>query len=202
MERLMLPFLVTCLLYSGSASLLVLDYPISLYHADSRLSTVLWLRPAYCLYEQWTRETLDPSQASHWTATLLVEAKAEGSNSTYKIGQRFPVPRCSPVVDDTAAYGMGPTLVCLNDSCTKPVLPGHGYSVRFVLYNQAQCRLAATKWSQLFHTRDLPRSFRSIETDFRGASGGRVAVIVLLSITVFILLAGVWFAISNNNHRS
>ncbi|KAH0626533.1 hypothetical protein JD844_001572, partial [Phrynosoma platyrhinos] len=67
------------------------------------------------------------------------------------------------MMEEPVAYQVGPMLVCLNDSCTKTVLPGHGYSlilfsphldsVRYVLCDQAQTRLAATNWSQPFRTR-------------------------------------------------
>nr|XP_020648486.1 uncharacterized protein LOC110078538 isoform X2 [Pogona vitticeps] len=207
MQWITLLFGVACLIYLGSASLLVLDCPVSLYHEDSRLSTLLWLRPAYCLYEEWTRKAIDPSQATRWTATIEVEVKPAGSNSTYKIGRRFPVPHCSPMMEDPfvleegLAYEMGPTLICFNESCTKAVLPGHGYSVRYVLYNQAQSLLAATNWSQPFQTRDLPLSFRSIDVEFKGASGGLVIIIVLLSITVFVLLGAAWSAMGSRNHH-
>ncbi|XP_072832775.2 uncharacterized protein LOC110078538 isoform X2 [Pogona vitticeps] len=218
MQWVTLLFGVACLIYLGSASLLVLDCPVSLYHEDSRLSTLLWLRPAYCLYEEWTRKAIDPSQATRWTATIEVEVKPAGSNSTYKIGRRFPVPHCSPMMEDPfvleegLAYEMGPTLICFNESCTKAVLPGHGYSVRYVLYNQAQSLLAATNWSQPFQTRGEvgggggssmhpPLSFRSIDVEFKGASGGLVIIIVLLSITVFVLLGAAWSAMGSRNHH-
>ncbi|KAJ7313926.1 hypothetical protein JRQ81_005738 [Phrynocephalus forsythii] len=111
-----------------------LDFPMSLYHANSRLSTLLWLRPAYCLYEEWSRKALDPSQASQGTATIEVQVKPAGSNSPYKMERRFPVPRCSLVMEDPLvpeeglAYEIGPILNCLNDSCTKAILPGRGYN--------------------------------------------------------------------------
>nr|XP_028607779.1 uncharacterized protein LOC114608058 [Podarcis muralis] len=201
MKEAMLLFGINLLLYGRSASLLVLDYPVSLYYPDSRLSTVLWLRPAYCLYEQWTREDLDPSQASRKTATIEVEVKPEGYNHTYKIGRKFPIPYCGPVTEEPLitkdlAYEVGPTLVCLQENCTKAVLPGRGYSARYLLYNQIQTLLAATNWSQPFHTRGLPISFRSMDVAFGGLSGGLVAVIVLLSITVFLLLGAAWLIVA------
>ncbi|XP_053118506.1 Golgi-associated olfactory signaling regulator isoform X2 [Hemicordylus capensis] len=137
-----------------------IDYPVSLYYEDARLSTLIWLRPAYCLYEMWHREALDPSQASQQTTAIEVEVKPEGVNSTYKIARRFPVPYCGPFMDQPLvtkdfAYEMGPTLACLNDTCTKAVLPGRGFSVRYLLYNQAQTLLAATNWSGPFYTRGI-----------------------------------------------
>ncbi|KAJ6654445.1 hypothetical protein lerEdw1_007038 [Lerista edwardsae] len=191
-------FLIACFYHLVFPSY-PLDYPISLFYVDSRLSTLIWFRPAYCLYEQWRKDALDPSQASRKMATIEVEVKPAGVNGTYKILHRFPIPLCGPLLDQdmlgaNLVYEMGPILACLDDTCTKTVLPDHGYSVRYCIYNQAQNLLAVTNWSRPFYTRGMPRSFRSIDVDSRSPSIGLVMVIVLLSITVFFLLTAVWAA--------
>uniref|UniRef100_A0ACB8EVM5 Uncharacterized protein n=1 Tax=Sphaerodactylus townsendi TaxID=933632 RepID=A0ACB8EVM5_9SAUR len=193
-------FIVGLLTPAGSSSLFTLDYPISLYYRDSRLSTVLWFRPAYCLYELWNSDALDSSQATRQTATIEMEVKLAGDNDVYKSPKRFPIPICSPSVYQSLALGdhaceMGPTLACLNDTCTRAVLPGRNYRIRFLLYNQERTLLAATDWSRNFQTRDLPHDFRTMDVDFGGHSVGLVVLTMLISIAVFLLLGATGLAL-------
>lgn len=54
------------------------DYPIALYSGVSCLSTTLRLRPAFCLYEQWLRASVDPSEAPRGSATIEVQVQPTG----------------------------------------------------------------------------------------------------------------------------
>ncbi|KAL8176825.1 UNVERIFIED_CONTAM: hypothetical protein K2H54_039128 [Gekko kuhli] len=179
---------------------MVKDYPISLYYRDSRLSSVLWFRPPYCLYELWATETLDSSQATRQTATIEIQVKLAGDKGVYKATQRFPIPICSPTVAQSLALGdhayeIGPALACLNDTCIRAVLPGRKYSVKFLLYNQEQAVLATTGWSRHFRTRDMPHDFRTMDTDFGSHSTEMVVITALTSTAVFLLLAAAGLAL-------
>ncbi|XP_044844137.1 uncharacterized protein LOC123349914 [Mauremys mutica] len=178
----------------GAALLPPLDYPVRLYSESSRLSTVLRLCPAYCLYERWRQASVDPGQAPRASARIQVHVQPSGDNATYMVPQGFPVPPCSPLFEEPPhprefAYDVGPGLACLNDTCTRDLLPGRSYRVRFALYGQAVTPVAVTNWSRPFETRGLPRSFRALEPGPGGHSGGRVIVTVLLSVSVLLLLA-------------
>ncbi|XP_019406648.1 PREDICTED: uncharacterized protein LOC109320828 [Crocodylus porosus] len=177
----------------GVASLPCLDYPIALYSGVSCLSTALRLRPAFCLYEQWLQASVDPSEAPRASATIEVQVQPTGDNATYKVPCKFPVPPCSPLHQEPMApreftYNMGPSLECLNDTCSLGVLPGRSYRVRYVLYNHAMAQVAITNWSQPFETRGLPQSFYDIDPSPGEHSGGMVVLTVLLSLSVVLLL--------------
>ncbi|XP_075773627.1 uncharacterized protein LOC142825598 [Pelodiscus sinensis] len=189
--HLLLPFPLW--LGLGAAVLSPLDYPVSLYSEASRLSTILRLRPAYCLYERWRQASVDPSQVPRASATIQVHVQPAGDNATYKVPQGFPVPPCSPLFEEPPspwvfAYDVGPGLACLNDTCTRDVLPGRSYRVRFALSSLAGSPVAVTNWSRPFETRGLPRSFRTLDPSPGGRSGGMVLITVLLSVSVLLLL--------------
>nr|XP_033816024.1 Golgi-associated olfactory signaling regulator isoform X2 [Geotrypetes seraphini] len=166
------------------------DYPISLYSRDSYLSTLLWLRPAYCFYEKWLMDAVDPGQADKSTAAIEVQIKLADDNETYKLPQSYQVPPCSPIFQEPSAvlqfaYQMGPSIMWLNDSLVRSVLPGHSYRVRYVLYNQAKEQVAASNWSQSFQTRDSamgqwPGMTGKVLALFLGAAGVLVCLLLLI----------------------
>ncbi|XP_067408388.1 uncharacterized protein [Emydura macquarii macquarii] len=184
----------------GLASLPPLDYPVRLYSEASRLATVLRLRPPYCFYERWRQDTVDPSQAPRASARIGVHVWPSGDNATYKVPQVYPVPPCSPLFEEPPhppkfAYDVGPGLACLDDTCTRDLLPGRRYRVRFVLHSRAVPQVAVTNWSRPFETRGLPQSFRTMDPSPGGHSGGMVVVTVLLSLSVLLLLAAMGLAV-------
>ncbi|CAM5131230.1 unnamed protein product [Natator depressus] len=184
----------------GAATPPPLDFSVRLYSESSRLSTVLRVRPAFCLYERWRQVTVDPSRAPRASATIQVHVQPSGENATYKVPQGFPVPPCSPLFEEPPlprefAYDVGPGLACLNDTCTRDLLPGRSYRVRFALYGRAVTPVTVTNWSRPLETRGLPRSFRAMEPGPGGHSGGMVVVTVLLSVSVLLLLAAMGLAV-------
>ncbi|XP_060111291.1 uncharacterized protein LOC132583683 isoform X2 [Heteronotia binoei] len=199
-EVVVLLFCVGLLVPLESSSLLALDYPISLYHRDSLLSTVLWFRPPYCLYELWYDKTLDHSLATWQTATIEMQVKLEGDDSVYKATQRFPIPICSPTMVQSLDLGdhaceMGPSLACLNDTCMRAVLPGRMYRIRYLLCNKDHSVLAVAGWSKDFRTRDMPHDFRTMDVDFGKHSTGMVLITALATITMFLLLGAAGLAL-------
>ncbi|XP_030053799.1 uroplakin-2 [Microcaecilia unicolor] len=201
----------TCLLFIVSLvcfscdNLQIVDFPVSLYSRDSRLSTLLWLRPAYCFYEKWLMDAVDPTQVDRSTAAIEVQVKLADDNETYKLPQTYQVPSCSPIFQEPPsvlqfAYQMGPSIMWLNDSLVRNVLPGHSYRVRYVLYNQAKEQVVASNWSESFQTRDLPPSSRDMKPSLEGHSGGMVVITVLLSTSMFLLLIGLGLALGFGHH--
>ncbi|XP_029441198.1 uroplakin-2-like [Rhinatrema bivittatum] len=196
---------VGCLGWFFCENVELVDYPVTLYARDSRLSTLLWLRPAYCFYEKWLMDTVDPSQMDRRTAAIEVQVRLAGDNETYKLPQSYQVPPCSPMFQEPAAvlefaYQMGPSIVSLNDSLVRSVLPGYSYRVRYVLYNRAKAQMAASNWSQSFQTRDMPQSGRDMKPTLEGRSGGMVVITVLLSIAMSLLLLGLGVALGLGHH--
>ncbi|XP_041093645.1 uncharacterized protein LOC121305985 [Polyodon spathula] len=171
----------------------VVDHPITLAFGDwSRHSTFLWLKPAFCLFEEWLGEAVDQTLANRETASIQVEVRREGDNSTYKMPTRFSVPNCDPLIFEPQnvqvfAYQVGPDLNCFDDSCVVQVLPDSKYWVRYALYSDGRELVAATNWSEPLQTKGEPEDHRSLNKPF-GRSGGMVVITVILSVAMCLLL--------------
>ncbi|XP_063292479.1 uroplakin-2-like isoform X1 [Pelobates fuscus] len=175
--------------------MLLPNYEVSQYAGGLQLSTMFYLRPAYCLYEEWTNKVVNPSVAVRETSTITVQVQTDGDNSTYALPSGFIVPQCRPLFADLQstgpdAYSAGPYINTLDKSRVQSILPGHAYKFRFVLLNAAKAEMAYTNWSLPFYTRDLPQSPSDMYVSLTGRSGGMVVITVLLSIAMFILLVG------------
>nr|XP_033816025.1 Golgi-associated olfactory signaling regulator isoform X3 [Geotrypetes seraphini] len=135
-------------------------------------------------------DAVDPGQADKSTAAIEVQIKLADDNETYKLPQSYQVPPCSPIFQEPSAvlqfaYQMGPSIMWLNDSLVRSVLPGHSYRVRYVLYNQAKEQVAASNWSQSFQTRDSamgqwPGMTGKVLALFLGAAGVLVCLLLLI----------------------
>ncbi|KAE8593840.1 hypothetical protein XENTR_v10019343 [Xenopus tropicalis] len=171
------------------------NYKISLYNNSLRLSTALWLLPAYCLYEEWLFNTVDPSVAVKQKSSILVQVQIPGDNNTYIVPGDYEVPQCRPIFNPLQAtepfvYQVGPNIELANGSSVQTVLPSRSYRIRYVLYNDANTQIAITNWSQPFQTHDIPPAPRDMNLWLQGRSGGMVVITVLLSISMFCLLVG------------
>ncbi|XP_039631750.1 uncharacterized protein LOC120543005 isoform X1 [Polypterus senegalus] len=183
---------------------IVIDYPISLAYGEmSRFSTTLWLKPAFCFYEQWLGQAVDKTVVNRTTATIQIQVLREGDNTTYKLPVLYPVPKCNPVfivplLITDAKYQLGPIINCLNDSCEVQVLPNKKYKVCFMLYNASRTLLASTNWSEPLQTRGVSQDLDLLQlTVFR--SGGMVVITVLLSIAMAILVISLTVAVAMAN---
>ncbi|XP_018081854.1 uroplakin-2-like [Xenopus laevis] len=171
------------------------NYKISLYSDSLRLSTVLWLRPAYCLFEEWQSDAVDLSVAIRKTSSIIVQVQIQGDNSTYIVQGGYVIPQCRPIFNELQAtepfvYQVGPNIELTDGKGVQLVLPNHSYKVRYVLYNAANTQIAFTNWSQPFQTRDIPTAPQDMNARLQGRSGGMVVITVLLSISMFCLLVG------------
>ncbi|XP_075459321.1 uroplakin-2-like [Ascaphus truei] len=97
-------------------------------------------------------------------------------------------------------YQVGPNIDTLNGSRVQGILPGRSYRIRYMLYNAAKIQIAYTNWSEPFQTRDMPQSSREMKSGLQGRSGGMVVITVLLSISMFLLLAGLGVSFSAGRH--
>ncbi|KAE8593842.1 hypothetical protein XENTR_v10019343 [Xenopus tropicalis] len=108
------------------------NYKISLYNNSLRLSTALWLLPAYCLYEEWLFNTVDPSVAVKQKSSILVQVQIPGDNNTYIVPGDYEVPQCRPIFNPLQAtepfvYQVGPNIELANGSSVQTVLPSRSY---------------------------------------------------------------------------
>ncbi|XP_072283294.1 uroplakin-2-like [Pyxicephalus adspersus] len=170
-------------------------FQIFLFSEDQILSTVIWLQPPFCLYEEWMMKTIDPSVATRNSSSIQVEVQIKEQNETFVVPEMFSVPQCKTLFGEsppTEAYvfQVGPNLNDQSNTKVTRILPGVVYIVRYVLYNNAT-KLAQTNWSQPFKTRDLLQSPREMLASLQGRSGGMVVITVLLSISMFLLLVGI-----------
>ncbi|XP_075135141.1 uroplakin-2-like [Leptodactylus fuscus] len=189
-------FVVTARCADSEPSPLLLDnYEISLFSKDRILSSVIWLKPPYCMYEAWMLQALDTSVAPRSTSLIEVQVQIMGINETYVVPDRFNMPQCRTMFADPSpaeqyVFQVGPDISNLKGDQVIKILPGTTYMIRFVLYN-ADKQYAYTNWSQAFKTRDLPPNPREMLAYFQGRSGGMVVITVLLSISIFLLLIGI-----------
>ncbi|KAG8434144.1 hypothetical protein GDO86_012496 [Hymenochirus boettgeri] len=179
------------------------NYTISLYSESLKLSTMLLIRPAYCLYEQWQSKALDLSVADKKTSTIQVQI-TDGNNS-FVVPQNFEVPQCRLQINeqqasDPVVYEIGPDIKLANVKSTQRIIPNQLYRVRFVLINKANNQIAITNWSEPFETNDLPPRSQDINAWLKGRSGGMVVITVLLSIGMFILLVGLAIVLGVKQH--
>ncbi|XP_066453675.1 uroplakin-2-like [Eleutherodactylus coqui] len=188
-------FVTRCVL-SQRKPLLLDEYKISLFSKDRILSTVIWLKPPYCLYEEWMLQALDTSVAPRITSQIEVQVQiTDNSNETYVVPHKFQVPQFSSLFGersptDLYVFQVGPDISNQNANQVIKILPGTAYTIRFILYNDGNKEIAYTNWSQPFKTRDLPPNPREMKASFEGRSGGMVVITVLLSIAMFLLLVG------------
>ncbi|KAM4652867.1 uncharacterized protein O3C94_015072 [Discoglossus pictus] len=172
---------------------LLSKYKISLYSERQKLCTVLWLRPAYCLYEEWMRETLDLTMADRKTSVIQIKVQPAINNGTYIVPQNFTIPPCDPIFQDYEGTGLfvykvGPSIRTIDQSHVMGILPGNNYKIRYVLYNDKGAEMACTNWSEPFKTRDMVPSASDLISYLEGRSGGMIVITVLLSIAMFTLL--------------
>ncbi|KAM8927759.1 uncharacterized protein RCH25_008040 [Pelodytes ibericus] len=190
----------------NSVPILLPDYKISLYSENLKLSTLVWLRPAYCLYEEWMVNAVDTSLAARKTSTISVLVQINDDNNTYVVPTIFKIPQCSPFFANPPGpgdygYAAGPQVQTINDTRVQQILPGHAYRFRFVLKNAANEQMAYSNWSDPFRTLDLPPSPSEMKTTLQGRSGGMVVITVLLSIAMFILLVGLAIIFGTQQQR-
>ncbi|XP_069048043.1 uncharacterized protein [Lepisosteus oculatus] len=166
---------------------------VSLAHGESsRFSSSLWLKPAFCLFEDWLGQAEDKAAADRETAFVQVEVMREGEEDViYKCSSVYPIPQCDPLFSEPdsvrdAPYRLGPELSCLNDTCGTGVLPGQGYRVRYAVYSEGDL-IVATNWSRPLRTRDKEQLIEWISLDF-AHSGGMVVITVLLSLAMLTLV--------------
>ncbi|XP_007909012.1 uroplakin-2 [Callorhinchus milii] len=176
-------------------SQLVVDYDIALFNGEvSRLATLVWLSPAYCLFEKWV-EQRGGELTMRSSASVQVELLRE-DNATFVLPQRYSVPFCndfSPkpaAVSTPLAYQMGPNVACIDGSCIEHVLPGQRFRVRYIIYSVSEEALVTTKWSAPIATRDDPPSYSSIDADTTPRSGAMVVITTVLVVALFLLLLG------------
>ncbi|KAK1152075.1 hypothetical protein AOXY_G31660 [Acipenser oxyrinchus oxyrinchus] len=178
----------------------IIDRPVMLAFGDwSRHSTSLWLKPAFCLFEDWLGEAVDKTLANRETAFIQVEVRRDDDNSTYKMPTRFSIPNCDPLISEPQnvevfAYQLGPDITCINDSCVVQVLPDSKYWVRYALYSEGQELVAATNWSEPLLTKGEPGDHHSLNKPF-GRSGGMVVITVILSVAMCLLLVAMTVAL-------
>ncbi|XP_063798965.1 Golgi-associated olfactory signaling regulator isoform X1 [Pseudophryne corroboree] len=134
------------------------DYKIDIFSENTVLSTVIWLKPAYCLYENWMLQALNPSVAVRKTSLIEIQIKVAGYNDSYIVPDQFSVPQCMSVFGEPSltadyVYQVGPNIQNLNGSQIRKILPGTTYTIRYVLYNADGIQVAYTNWSQPIKTR-------------------------------------------------
>ncbi|XP_075046781.1 uroplakin-2-like [Mixophyes fleayi] len=178
-----------------SQPFLLEHYKIELFSENIILSTVIWLLPAYCLYEQWVYQALEQSVAVRKTSLIEIQIKIAGYNETYVVPDKFSIPQCrsvfgEPPLTEDYVYQVGPDIQNLDASQVLKILPGTIYTIRYVLYNAAGSQIAYTNWSKPFKTRDLLLNPRDMSASLQGRSGGMVVITVILSISMFVLLVG------------
>ncbi|XP_051899266.1 uncharacterized protein LOC127585665 isoform X2 [Pristis pectinata] len=150
-------------------SQLVVDYSIVPYSGDlSRLATLVWLRPAHCLFETWAAQRSDWMVSPHSSISIVVD-----------------------ILREEAAYQMGPRIVCKNGSCIEEVLPGQAFRIRYILQDMSGKSLIQTRWSDSILTRNDPPSYLSIQVwDAGMRSGNMIVITVLLTTALLILVVG------------
>ncbi|XP_068098309.1 uncharacterized protein [Hyperolius riggenbachi] len=168
-------------------------YQIQLLSKDLILSSVIWLQPPGCLYEEWMKATVAHT-ATRQNSSIQVQVQTAAWNTTYAVPNKLKVPQCvSPLGElppsEYSVLQVGPDLIDLNDTQVRNILPGTAYTIRYVLYENITI-LASTNWSQPFTTRGLVKSPREMYDYLEGRSGGMVVITVLLSISMFMLLVG------------
>ncbi|XP_051899265.1 uncharacterized protein LOC127585665 isoform X1 [Pristis pectinata] len=175
-------------------SQLVVDYSIVPYSGDlSRLATLVWLRPAHCLFETWAAQRSDWMVSPHSSISIVVDILREVDNGTFALPHKYPVPRCNYFSSESpeAAYQMGPRIVCKNGSCIEEVLPGQAFRIRYILQDMSGKSLIQTRWSDSILTRNDPPSYLSIQVwDAGMRSGNMIVITVLLTTALLILVVG------------